>query len=439
MKRNKKSGQKLHLPLLISCTCLLLTFLVWDRYFNADVTFNQYLASSIILLMGTMFSVMVGLFMWSMEKNLSYAEQAHQAVQNIIRSMSAPLIITDEKGVIKNVNQALLDMIRTEEKGLVGRTIQNILGHAQWTSAAIEKILNKGFYKQSEQEFITEDGKVIPVLFSGAVLKDSRDKLYGIVFVAQDISERKMMESQLYQADQMQAIGRLASGIAHDFKNVLIVISGYCRVLLDELAAADAKRHEIQKINELTLKGTKLVQQLLALSGKHTSEPKVLNLNELVLNIEHLMKNFLGEGSELITTIEAEPYWVKVDAGQIEQMLMNLVVNAQDAMPNGGTIRIAVKNKITVSEDAGKYLGLKGGDYAVLQVTDTGIGMTEEIKKHIFEPYFTTKSRGQGTGLGLATVYGIVKQANGNIQVYSKPNQGTLFDIYLPIVEAPKG
>jgi PAS domain S-box-containing protein len=253
--------------------------------------------------------------------------------------------------------------------------------------------------------------------------------------VAQDISERKRLEEQLIQSQKMEAVGQLAGGIAHDFNNLLTVIKGYGQLSLLDLKESDPLWGNIQEIQKATQRASDLTRQLLAFSRRQILDLKVLNLNSLVRDLNKMLRRIIGEDIELITLLNEDLGRVKVDPGQIEQMILNLAVNARDAMPSGGKLIIETKNVEIDVEYVAAHIGLTPGRYVRLSVSDTGVGMSQEIVEKAFEPFFTTKETGKGTGLGLSTVYGIVKQSGGSIQVYSEPGFGTTFNIFLPRVE----
>jgi PAS domain S-box-containing protein len=253
--------------------------------------------------------------------------------------------------------------------------------------------------------------------------------------VAQDISERKRLEEQLMQSQKMEAVGQLAGGIAHDFNNLLTVIKGYGQLSLLDLKESDPLWGNIQEIQKATQRASDLTRQLLAFSRRQILDLKVLNLNSLVRDLNKMLRRIIGEDIELITLLNEDLGRVKVDPGQIEQLILNLAVNARDAMPSGGKLIIETKNVEIDVEYVAAHIGLTPGRYVRLSVSDTGVGMSQEIVEKAFEPFFTTKETGKGTGLGLSTVYGIVKQSGGSIQAYSEPGFGTTFNIFLPRVE----
>jgi two-component system cell cycle sensor histidine kinase/response regulator CckA len=240
---------------------------------------------------------------------------------------------------------------------------------------------------------------------------------------------------QFLQAQKMEAIGRLAGGVAHDFNNLLTSIVGHADLMLLELRKDDPLVGDIGEIKKAADRATDLTRQLLAFSRKQILQPKVLNLNQVIENMKKMLRRMIGEDIELETNLSPDLGRVLVDPGQIDQVIMNLIVNARDALPRGGKLTIATANAEITEADVRRYIGSKPGAYVLLEVSDNGLGMSGEIQSHIFEPFFTTKELGKGTGLGLSTVYGIVKQSNGYIWVESEPGQGAAFKIYLPRVE----
>jgi PAS domain S-box-containing protein len=264
------------------------------------------------------------------------------------------------------------------------------------------------------------------------------------VIVSRDITERKQTEkkmvalqAQLGQSQKIEAIGRLAGGIAHDFNNILAVIQGYSDLCLSKIPKENPLRKDIEAITNAVKRATSLIGQLLAFSRRQGMEMEVIDLNPLLQNLEEMLGRVIGEDVQLVTILADDLGRVKADPGQIEQVLLNLALNARDAMPSGGKLTIETANVTFKETDRQNHMGLMPGRYVMISITDTGVGMTQEVKERIFEPFFTTKEVGKGTGLGLSMAYGIVKQSGGHIGVDSEPGKGAAFRIYLPRVDEP--
>jgi PAS domain S-box-containing protein len=270
---------------------------------------------------------------------------------------------------------------------------------------------------------------------TASAVRNAEGKVEKLVIVNRDITERKQLEQQLVLSQKLDAIGRLSGGVAHDFNNILGVIIGYSEALQEKFGPDDPYREAVDEIQKAGKRAASLTQQLLVVSRKQVLEPKVLDLNAVVTDVEKMLRRLIGEDIELKITASPKLGMVKTDRGQIEQVILNLAVNARDAMPRGGELKIETSNAELTEIDAKRYRYVVPGQYVMLQVSDTGCGMDEELQSHIFEPFFTTKETGKGTGLGLATVYGVIKQSGGYIWVESQPGKGTRFNIYLRRVE----
>jgi PAS domain S-box-containing protein len=299
---------------------------------------------------------------------------------------------------------------------------------------AAEEASRKGEPFQAEFRVKRKDGREVWLNDTAVVVKgsDVHPVMEGIMV---DITERKQLETQLQQSRKMEAVGRLAGGIAHDFNNLLTIITGYTDLALSRPAVPLDLRSDIERIEGAAGRAAALVRQLLAFSRKQVLQPKILDLNAIVVNLEKLLRRLVDDNIEMSTSVNDDLGKVKADPAQIEQVIMNLVVNARDAMPNGGRLLLETSNVTLDSAYAFEHTSVKPGRYVMLAVSDTGIGMDSETVAHIFEPFYTTKESGRGTGLGLSTVYGIVKQSGGYIWVYSEPGKGSTFKIYLPRVE----
>jgi PAS domain S-box-containing protein len=303
----------------------------------------------------------------------------------------------------------------------------------------LRSVASGGDEHSIEHRALAADGRVVWVRDIVHLVPDrdlAAPLLRGLML---DITQQKRLEEQFHQAQKMEAIGRLAGGVAHDFNNLLTAITGYCEFLLEDLDSSDPRRGDVSEIKKASGRAAGLTRQLLAFSRRQVLAPQVIDLNRVVAQLENMLRRLIGEDVELIMALDPALAPVKADPNQIEQVIMNLIVNARDAMPSGGTITVRTAN---VRVDAGRRqiaAPPRPGPYSVLMVRDTGIGMDAELQSQIFEPFFTTKDAGKGTGLGLSTVYGIVKQSGGDIFIDSAAGQGATFTIYMPSIDAADG
>ncbi|GAB4411324.1 MAG: hypothetical protein Fur0044_05260 [Anaerolineae bacterium] len=368
---------------------------------------------------------------------------SEERFRQVISSITDHIYVTE----IKPDGQRINIYHSPHVEALTGYAIENF--NADWRfwpsvaihpddrEAAAEQAarLAQGQNSEIEYRMVRADGEIIWVRDSARVEIDANNSkiIYGVV---SNITQRKQLETQFLQSQKMDAVGRLAGGVAHDFNNLLTVINGYSELLLHRyLNETMPFRRYVEEIKKAGQRATALTGQLLAFSRKQVLQPKIFYLNDVVADMDKMLQRLIGEDIELICRPRTGLGKVKADPGQIEQVILNLVVNARDAMPNGGKITLETDNLSLDQSSTGQHLGLEPGRYVVLTVKDTGAGIDPKVLPHIFEPFFTTKEKGKGTGLGLATVYGIVNQSGGQIDVASQPGLGTTFTIYLPEVE----
>ncbi|HEY3196564.1 MAG TPA: ATP-binding protein [Nitrospirales bacterium] len=369
-------------------------------------------------------------------------QESEEWLSTTLMSISDAVIATDKHGRIVSMNKVAEALVRPQIEA-IGRPLPQIIrivGKEKNTPlfGLVDKIIREGvIVGASDHMFLVpKDGTEIPIEYSGAPIRNPQGKILGIILIFRDITPRKAAEAALHQsqeelrqAQKMEAIGKLAGGVAHDFNNYLTVIMGYSALLLQSHSNG-TNREYAEAIVKAGEGATLVTRQLLAFSRKQIRLPQVIDLNAVVTNIAPLLRRIIREDIELIVVPLLVSGFVKADAGQIEQIIMNLVINARDAMLQGGKLTITITNEVHSSKHESRSTPC-----VLLTVSDTGCGMTPETQAHIFEPFFTTKEEGKGTGLGLSTVYGIVNQTGGNIVVSSEIGKGTTFKVYLPRVE----
>ncbi len=349
------------------------------------------------------------------------------------------IVITDREGNIVWANAAVLAMSGYSLEELRGQNPRLFSSGKQddafyrdlWDTIRAGKIWKGELTNRRKNGSLYEEEMTI------TPVQDDRGQVSHFIAIKQDVSQGKQLQAQLLQAQKMEAVGRLAGGVAHDFNNLLTVICGFSELLLAGLPPGDGDRELVSQIKQAGERAAGLTRQLLAFSRKQVLQPQVLNLNDAVAELKKMLGRLLGEDVVLTTAPGANLYPVRADPGQIQQVLINLAINARDAMPQGGQLAIATSN-VTLNEAfIRNHPKAHAGPYVLLEVADTGCGMTPEVLAHLFEPFFTTKEVGKGTGLGLATVQGIIGQSGGHIDVDSHPGRGTVFRIYLPRADAP--
>jgi PAS domain S-box-containing protein len=335
-------------------------------------------------------------------------------------------------------------MINSAGARFLGRTVEEVIGKddrdlfvpddARSIMERDRLVMATG-ESQTFEEASTAAGVTRTYLATKSVYRDAQGKVIGLIGIARDVTELKRLEEQFLQAQKMEAVGRLAGGVAHDFNNLLTVINGYSQMIFGSISADDPNREMLAKVIKSGERAANLTRQLLAFSSNQILQPQVVNLNILLGELRKLLRPLIGESVELALELDPDLGLAKVDPGQFEHAVINLVVNARDAMPEGGRLTIESYNAGPGEDHAVLRPEVGPGRYVVVTVSDSGQGMDEMTRTRIFEPFFTTKEPGKGTGLGLAMVYGFVKQSGGHVEVHSELGHGTTFEVYLPRVE----
>ena len=352
----------------------------------------------------------------------------------IVDSSEDAIIGRDLHGIITSWNKGAEHIYGYTPEEVIGKHV-SLLAPSDRPDE-IPEILKKTARGESIEHYesvrVTKDGRQLNVSISVSPLRDAKGDIVGASSIARDITAQKRAEGQLRQSQKMEAIGRLAGGVAHDFNNILAIINACTEFLRDRIDPAAEPSHYIENIRKATERGSSLTRQLLAFSRTPAIQPRVLDLNERLKDIGKLLRPLMGDDVEVLIVSKSPSAVVEADPGQLDQIVINLAVNARDAMPRGGKFILETRAARFDEAFAEQHQAMAAGKYVLLAVSDTGDGMDEATVSRVFEPSFTTKEAGKGTGLGLATVYGIVKQSAGHILVYSEPGHGTTFKIYLP-------
>ena len=375
-------------------------------------------------------------------RDLSAREAVEMAVRrerdfadNVVETAQAAIQVLDENGLILRFN--------TFAQHLTGYEAREVLGK-DW----FELFLASNERDEARDDFrailagetrtgvlhhvLTKDGPRKLVRWYNSLLETPAGEVMGVLSIGHDITEIRQKDDQLLQAAKMEAIGRLAGGIAHDFNNMMAIIQGYADLMIQTMSKDNEYYEDVQRVRTASARAAGLTRQLLAFGRKQVTQPEALQLNSIVMEIDPMLRRIIGEDVELVMLPGADLWPIKAGEAQLEQLILNLAVNAREAMPGGGVLTMETTNTVVDDRHARRLADLKPGEYVVLAVSDTGLGMSEDVKAHIFEPFFTTKEIGRGTGLGLATCHGLVKQSGGDIDVISAPGEGTTFRLYFP-------
>lgn len=371
------------------------------------------------------------------EERTAALQRSEERYRTLAESAEDVIFVLDREGRFDYLNQTAAAHFSASPDRIVGRRLADVVPAdiAEPLLANIDKVFATSAPIRTEDRVLLQnqeqwiDMQLVPI-------KAPHGEFPAVLGIGRNTTEQKKLEQQFLQSQKMEALGRLSGGVAHDFNNLLTAILGYSELLLEGLAEDDRRRLDVEEIRKAGQSAMSLTRQLLAFSRKQVLEPRMLDLNAVVHHLDKMVRRLIGEDIKIVSRLDPRLGSVRADAGQIEQVLLNLVLNARDAMPEGGTLTIETAN-VELDEDyASRYLGTPSGHYVMLAVSDTGCGMDAEIQSRLFEPFFTTKEKGRGTGLGLATVYGIVKQSKGSISVYSEPGLGATFKVYLPRLDA---
>jgi two-component system, cell cycle sensor histidine kinase and response regulator CckA len=406
-------------------------FFLWP-----DLASSSTVSWSAALRLAT-FAVLASLMTWV----TAAWRESRSLLASTLSSIGDAVVATDEQGRITFMNAVAETLTGWPGKEAQGKAIEEVVRLVdRGTKAAIENPLSRALRDRvahpaaEDTALVSRSGAEVPLEHTAAPVRDDSGDVRGGILVFRDVSKRLQLEEQATHAEKMDAVGRLAGGVAGDFNNVLTVITGYAELLRAEAPVPSPTRRFVDEIIYAGERAAALTRHLLAFSRGATAQPRVLDLHSVASAMEPMLRRLLGQNIDLILLSAPGLGRVKADPAQIEQVIVNLATNSRDAMPEGGKLVIEAANA-EIEDASGKNLGVKPGSYVMLAVSDTGIGMDTETRLRLFEPFFTTKAPGKGSGLGLATVYGAVKQMEGQVTVYSQPGCGTIFEIYLPRVK----
>ena len=369
--------------------------------------------------------------------------KSRRVLASTLASIGDAVLATDKDGRITFLNPVAEALTGWSGAQARGKAVEDVLQLIdERTRQAIDNPLMRALHERAmvtaseHVTLVSRSGAEVPIELNAAPVRGDSGDLRGAILVFRDIGKRRQFEEQATHSQKMEAVGRLAGGVAGDFNNMLTVIAGYAEMLRGDIPAGSTTREYVDEIVYAGERAASLTQHLLAFSRGSAAHPLVLDLNLLLSGMEPMLRRLLGQNIELLLLSTPALGRIQADPSEIEEVIVNLATNARDAMPNGGKLVVETAN-VSLEGQAAERLGMKPGPCVMLAVSDNGIGMDAETRSRLFEPFFTTKEPGKGSGLGLSTVYGVIKQADGQVTVYSQPNCGTIFEIYLPRVHGP--
>jgi PAS domain S-box-containing protein len=410
--------------LALACLSLPFAFVIAVRRDVLDATLFLALASFMVVAV----SFRMSLILRVQQRREDELAETLEKYKTLIRAAPLAIVAVGSKRLVTLWNPGAEQLFGWRAEEAIGKPYP--LSASEEANQDLDSLFS-GETVRGESKRLRKDGSTIEVIVSSAPRRNQAGEVVGAVSLFLDTSERKDLEGKLRQSQRLETVGQLAGGVAHDFNNLLTAISGYCNLSLERANGDPELVHDLREIARASERAAELTRQLLAFGRRQVLRPTIFDLNQAVFEMNAILGRLLGEQIRIVHALEPSGCPVKTDQGQIEQVLMNLAVNARDAMPEGGTLSFVTEN-VNLTALQAEPIGLQAGRYAHLRVTDTGHGMDNKVRERVFEPYFTTKEVGKGNGLGLATAYGIVNQGSGRISVESTPGAGTSFDIYLP-------